>query len=159
MSVVHLHLLLNHVPVIGTFFIAFVLAVAIWRRNDGMAKLALVMTVGVGLIAAAVYFTGEPAEEAVEKLAGIGESMIHEHEEAAEAAFIGSTFAGALAIVLLAWARRTPLRRWASAAALVVVLGVGALMARTANLGGQIRHTEISSGSVAEPEREDHSGS
>lgn len=159
MSVVHLHLLLNHVPVIGTFFVAFVLAVAIWRRNDGMAKLALVMTVGVGLVAAAVYVTGEPAEEAVEHLAGIGESMIHEHEEAAELAFVASSLAGVLAVLLLLWARSKPLARWASSATLVVLLGVGALMARTANLGGQIRHTEISGGSVASPEREDHRGS
>lgn len=146
MSVVHLHLLLNHVPVIGTFFVAVVLAAAIWRRNDGMARLALVMTVGVGLVAAAVYFTGEPAEEAVEKLAGIGESRIHDHEEAAELAFVGSTFAAVLALLLLAWSRTRILARWASSAMLFVVLTVAALMARTANLGGQIRHTEISAG-------------
>lgn len=158
MSVIHLHLLLNHVPVIGTFFVALVLAVAIWRRNDGMAKLGLFMMVGIGLVAVAVYFTGEPAEEAVEKLAGVAEGMIHEHEEAAELAFIGSSAAGVLALALLAWSRGKQLRRSLASMALVAVLAVAGLMTRTANLGGQIRHTEISGAASVgvEMESDDH---
>jgi hypothetical protein len=158
MSVVHLHLLLNHVPVIGTFFVALVLAVAIWRRNDGMAKLGLFMTVAIGVVAAAVYFTGEPAEEAVEKLVGVADGMIHEHEEAAELAFIASSAAGLLSLALLAWWRGKQLPRSLASLVLVAVLAVAGLMARTSNLGGQIRHTEISGmASVGvETESDDH---
>ncbi len=149
MSLVHLHLLLNHVPVIGMFFVAFVLGVALWRRNDAMSKLGLVMLTGVGVIAAAVYFTGEPAEEAIENLAGLATSAVEAHEEAAIAAFIGSSIAGALAFILLAWSRRRELPRWAVGGVLVVVLGVAGVMGWTANLGGQIRHTEIAGGAPA----------
>lgn len=158
MSVVHLHLLLNHVPVIGMFFVAFILGVAIWRGNDGMAKLALATLAGIGAIAAVVYFTGEPAEEAVEHLAGVGESMIHEHEEAAEIAFIGSSLAGLFAVALLLWSRTRPLARSLWTITLLGVLAVAGLMARTASLGGQIRHTEISSGTSGREARqsEDH---
>lgn len=157
MSLVHLHLLLNHVPVIGVFFVAFVLGVALWRRNDAMSRLGLVMLTGVGVIAAVVYFTGEPAEEAIENLTGIAESVIEAHEEAATAAFIGSSIAGALAFVLLAWSRRRELPRWAVGSMLVIVLGVAGVMGWTANLGGQIRHTEIAGGNVAATrEQSDH---
>jgi hypothetical protein len=156
MTLVHLHLLLNHVPVIGTFFVAFILLAALWRRNEAIAKLGLVALAGVGLVAAAVYFTGEPAEEAVENLAGVADRIIHDHEEAAELAFIGSSIAGVVAVLLLAWSRRRELPRWTVAATLALVLGVAGLMAVTANLGGQIRHTEISGATVALPrERSD----
>lgn len=157
MSFVHLHLLLNHVPVIGMFFVLFVLAVALWRRNQDIAKLGLVMLTGVGIIAAAVYFTGEPAEDAIEDFAGIATSIVEDHEQAAKAAFIGSSIAGALALVLLAWSWRRELPRRAVSGVLVIVLGVAGLMGWTANLGGQIRHTEISGAvSTQLPRSDDH---
>jgi glucan phosphoethanolaminetransferase (alkaline phosphatase superfamily) len=150
MSIVHMHLLLNHVPVIGTLFVLLLLAVAVWRRSTEIGKLALFCVVGVALVAGVVFLTGEPAEEAVEHVVGVSESIIHEHEETAEAALFSSGLAGVVALVMLWWYRRRELPRWVAAAALVLALGVGGLMARTANLGGQIRHSEIRAGATVE---------
>ena len=155
MSPLHMHLVLNHVPVIGMIFVAFILGVALWRRNDGIAKLGLVMIAGIGVVTAAVFLTGEPAEEAVEKLAGVAGSAIHDHEELAEAALGAAAIAGAMAIVLLAWARKRVLPRAAMALSLLVVIAVAGLMGRTAYLGGQIRHTEIAGATVAAGEVEE----
>lgn len=155
MSPLHMHLMLNHVPVIGLLFVGFVLAVALWRRNDGIGKLGLVMLVGIGVVTAVVFLTGEPAEEVVEKLAGVNERVIHDHEEVAEAAFGATMIAGLLALVLLVWTRRRTLPRAAMALALVAVAGVAGLMGRTAFLGGQIRHTEVAGGAVAAGEESD----
>ncbi len=143
MSVVHLHLLLNHVPVVGIFAVLLILAVALLRKNDGIGRLGLFMLAGVGLVTVAVYFTGEPAEEAVEHLAGVSGSLIHSHEEAAEAAFVASSIAGVAALGLLLWSWRRSLPRWTLAVSFALTLAVSGLMAWTANLGGQIRHTEI----------------
>lgn len=152
MSPVHAHLLLNHVPVIGIFIVVFILAVALARQNDGIAKLGLVMLVGIALVTVAVFLTGEPAEEAVEDLAGVSESLIHSHEEAAKAAFIATGIAGAAALALLFGYRRRALSRWVLGASLALTLAVGGMMAWTANLGGQIRHTEIrNGGAIAAP--------
>ena len=150
MSPVHLHLLLNHVPVIGLIIVIFVLAAGFARRNDGIAKLGLVMLVGAALVTIAVYLTGEPAEEAIENLAGVSETLIHSHEEAAEAAFIATSIAGAAALALLLAYRRRQLARWALGASLALTLVVSGRMAWTANLGGQIRHTEINDGVALE---------
>lgn len=51
------------------------------------------------MIAIGVYFTGEPAEELIEHLAGFSEPLVERHEEAALIATIGisvlrSTFRG-----------------------------------------------------------------
>jgi Na+/proline symporter len=143
MSFVHLHLLLNHVPVIGIVFVVFVLLAALRLRNDGMAKLALIMLAGIAAVTALVYFTGEPAEDAVEKLAGVSKAIIHDHEEAAELSFIATSIGGVLALVVLWFNRRRELARATIVASLGGVLVISGMMAWTANLGGAIRHTEI----------------
>jgi MYXO-CTERM domain-containing protein len=102
-----------------------------------------------------VFLTGEPAEEAVEKLAGIHERVIHDHEELAEATLGTVSVAGLLALGLLGWRRRRILPRAALGLALAVVVGVGGLLARTAWLGGQIRHTEIAGGAASQAEADD----
>ena len=148
MSLVHLHLVLNHVPMIGLVFVALILAIAWWRGSGEMTRLGLVFAVGLAVVAGIVFLTGEPAEEAVEKLAGVTDRAIHAHEEAAEAALIATSLAGLVSVLGLAifWKRALP--RWVSGAALAVVLVAGGVMGWAANLGGQIRHTEIG-GSIA----------
>jgi hypothetical protein len=60
MSVVQLHLMLNHVPLIGMAFALLLLGAAVWRRNDGMARLGLAVMVGLAVVTAVVFLTGEP---------------------------------------------------------------------------------------------------
>lgn len=159
MSIVHLHLILNHVPVIGMAFALLILGVAAWRRNDGMGRLGLAVMVGLAVVTAAVFLTGEPAEEAVEKVATVSEAMIHPHEEAAEASLIATGIAGALALIALGVYRRRALPRWVTGAAFTAALVASTMLGWTANLGGRIRHTEIggttaaSSDDVRERER------
>jgi len=155
MSVLHLHLILNHVPVIGTAFVLLLLGVAVLRRNDGMAKLGLIVMIGLAAITAVVFLTGEPAEEAVEHIAGVSEATIHPHEEAAEASLIATSVAGALALVALAVFRRRALPRWVTASALAAVLVVSSMLGWTANLGGRIRHTELGGSAPVQRESED----
>ena len=143
MSVLHLHLGLNHVPLIGLLMVVVILAVALWRNSNEMARLGLVFSVGLAAIAGVVFLTGEPAEEAVEHLAGISERAIHAHEEAAEAALIATSLAGIVSLLGLAIFWRRTLPRWMTGATLAVVLVAGAVTGWVANLGGQIRHTEI----------------
>ena len=155
MSIVHLHLILNHVPVIGMFFVLLILAVAVGRRDSAGGKLGLFALTGLAVVTGLVFLTGEPAEEAVEDLAGVSEAMIHPHEEAAEAALIATLIVGAGALVALVIYRRRPLPRWAMGGALAASLVVSALLGWTANLGGQIRHTELGVSAPADRESDD----
>ena len=84
MSIVHLHLLLGHVPVVGILFALLLFAAAIFLRETVSTRFALGFSAALGAVAIAVYFTGGAAEEAVEKLAGVAEGAIEQHEEAAE---------------------------------------------------------------------------
>lgn len=151
MSLVHLHLLLNHVPVVGTLIALLLFATALLLRETVSTKFALAFTAGLAVVALAVYFTGGPAEDAVEKLAGVTERSIERHEEAAELATIAMGALGALCLIALAVFRAKRPPRWVALAGLLGTIAVSALMGWTANLGGQIRHTEIQGASNQQP--------
>ena len=95
----------------------------------------------------------------MEDLPGVTEQLIEDHEEAGEAAAIAFAVLGLASLGALALYRReAEVPRRVALATLVLGLIVGALMVRAANLGGQIRHTEIrgsngSAGSEGEPHR------
>ena len=85
-----------------------------------------------------------PAEETVEHLAGVSEAIIEQHEGAALTALIGATLLGAVSLGgLLAFRRSKTVAKTLVTVALFGSLVVSGLMAWTANLGGQIRHSEI----------------
>jgi hypothetical protein len=146
MNGAHLHLLMNHIPVLGTFFGLALLAFAAWKRSDELRKAALGTFVITALAAVATYLTGEPAEDGVKGLPGIIAALIERHEDAAGIALGGGIALGVLALGGLMWFRGgKPIKNWFNTLALAAAILVTGLMAWTANLGGQIRHTEIRS--------------
>ena len=149
MSTVHLHLLLNHFPIIGSIFAAVILVFAVMRKSSELGRLAFWFFTVLGILSIIVYLTGGSAEEAVERLPGISGTVIEEHEEAALVATIAIGVIGAVSVLLLFWFRRRMLPRAVMSAMLVGAMGVAGIMAYAANLGGQIRHTEIRDGTIA----------
>ena len=149
MNVVHLHLLLNHVPVVGVVFVTLLLMLGVLRGSAEIARVSLALLALVGAASILVYLTGEPAQDAIEKLPGFSERLVDRHEDAALIATVAAGCGGALALGALVFYRGRVLPRWLSLLVLVAAVGASGLMAYTANLGGQIRHTEIRSGSAA----------
>lgn len=144
MTWVHLHLLLNHVPVIGSVGGLLLLGYAAVRPSAEVLRLTLGMFVALAGIGVLVFLTGEPTEELVERLPGISEAFLERHEDAAlvATALLGVYGAIALgALVLYRGARAIP--RAAVWLLLALALIPTSAMAWTANLGGQIRHSEI----------------
>lgn len=155
MNTVHLHLLLNHLPVVGTVIGTLLLAVALLRRSDELGRISLGLFGLLGAIALVVYLTGEPAEDAVEKLPGISHGLVERHEDAALVATIVLGIFGALALATLLLYRRRALPRWVTMLGFDTALVASSTMAYTANLGGQIRHTEIRAGAALPSGRDD----
>jgi len=156
MSIVHLHLLLNHVPVVGTLVALLLFAAAIFMRESVSTKFALGFSAVIAVVAVAVYFTGGPAEEAVEKLAGVTERAIEQHEEAAEVTTMAMSIFGALSLAALIIFRKRRVPRWIGAAGFAGAVALSALMGWTANLGGQIRHSEIRSSNLQQDSGKSH---
>lgn len=152
MSSVHFHLLLNHFPVIGTLIAIALLAVAIVRRSNDVAKVSFGLLAALGAISLLVFFTGEPAEEAVENLPGFSEAITERHEEFALAATIVLASIGAFALAVLAILRNREVPRWITLGVFMLSLIGGGMMGYTAMLGGQVRHTEVRTGFVSPPD-------
>lgn len=146
----HLHLMVNHLPVLGAPFALVLGAVGWWRRQDVLMHAAFVALVVVGISGWAAQWTGHEAEEVVEELDGVSHQRIHRHEEAAEGAARGGLVLGAISLILLWIGRRRALHRGAVAVVLALTALLSGWLAYTANLGGEIRHPEIRAGGGAD---------
>jgi len=149
MTAAHFHLIVNHIPVLGTLFGAGILLAGLWWKQDAVVRVALGLFVIAGVGAAGAYVSGEGAEEIVEGLPGVTEAAMEAHEELALYAFIAAIVLGVAAIGALAAYRSRSIPRTASVVLLGLSLGVFGVMAATANLGGQIRHTELRAGAAS----------
>lgn len=148
MSGVHLHLLINHAPILGAFFALALLASSFFFAPEVLRRAALVVLIGAAAAGAAAYYSGEPAEDAIRGFPGVQRELIHEHEEIAESAMIAAAVLGAMALgVLVRW-RRAPIPVGVASTVLVATLAVSGLMAYTGLLGGRIRHTEVRAGAT-----------
>lgn len=143
MDSTHLHLVLNHFPIIGTLVGIGIMIYGYFTRSIETQKAALLTWVLMALIAIPVFVTGEPAEESVENLAGVSEGLIERHESLAKSALIAMEALGAIALITLFVGVSKKTLLLITFALSLITFG---LMARTGYLGGQIRHTEIRTG-------------
>jgi hypothetical protein len=146
----HLHLALNHVPVLGTPFLLGFLVWSWLRRQAVTLRFCLWLFVVLAVASIGIKFTGDFAAETIGVLPGFNKTMIDRHEESADQATAGVFFmslAAAVALILSRKGRPTP--AWSLGLLAVLALVTFALMTRTANLGGHIRHPEIRPGPSA----------
>jgi len=149
MNWAHVHIGINHAPVIGIIFAFLLLIWGMMKRSEEVKRISLGIFVIIALIAIPVYITGGGAEEVVKHLPGVSESVIEKHEESAFSTFIMVEVLGLLTLGgLFLYRRPQNFSTWFVILSLTLSILVGGLMVRTANLGGQIRHTEIRSEST-----------
>jgi len=150
MNWAHVHLMLTHVPVVGLGFSVVLLGLTRLKSSPELQRVSLGFFVLVGLVTLPVFFTGESAEELVDRLPGVSEALLEQHEAAGTLALIAVGELAALALGWLLLSRRVrPIPRWFGITLLLLAIGVGGVMAWTANLAGTIRHTEIHGGAQA----------
>ena len=147
----HIHLMLNHIPVIGVAVPITLLLTDSVRKSRKLEWLSLQMFVVFSLLTIPVYLTGSPAHRQMRKMPEISQDAIQRHCNAADFAFWTMEGLGAFSLFALYKFRSSeavppPL----TAALLGLALLTLGLMIWVANLGGKIRHSEIASSRTAE---------
>ncbi len=158
MSTTHIHLLLNHLPILGSAFgVALLLLTFLLRAPDGrrwLTRVALGTLVLAAVAAVPVNLTGEGTEHEVLHQPGVSHDAIEEHEEAADSALLALSAAGALALLTLLFERQDHrLTRPAVLTTLAVGLISAALMARTGYEGGKIRRPDLRGSEIEATEK------
>ncbi len=144
MDWIHLHLALNHIPVLGT---PFLLCFLLWSWQKGQSatiRFCVEMFAMLALASIAIKFTGDFAAEQIPPSPEFEKRLIDRHEQSADQATTGVFVMGVAAVVSLLLSRGgRPLPKWSLPLIAALALATCLLMARTAQLGGHIRHPEI----------------
>src|SRR6202142_3477362 len=152
MNLAHVHLLLNHFPVIGTMIGIGLFVVSLLGKSEHLQQASLVIFLGIALITIPTYQSGNAAQHAIKNLPGISADLMEAHNDAALLAFIFMEITGAVAwFGLWQYRRTTRVGRGTLAFVMLLSLITLGLMSNAANIGGLIRHPEILVGPVASP--------
>ena len=144
MNDAHLHMAVNHFPIIGTLFGLGILVTGLILKNNSVKNTAYILFAVAAIFAAFSMGTGEGAEELVEDMPNIGHQIIHEHEEIAEKFAIILYATGFFGLVsLFASYKKLRFATLFSYITLALALVAGVLTKSVGTTGGEIRHTEI----------------
>jgi uncharacterized membrane protein len=144
MNDAHLHMVVNHFPIIGTIFGIGILITGLLLKNNSVINTAYYLFIIAAIFGILSMSTGEGAEEIVEDFPEIGKTIIHEHEEFAEKLAIILDFMGGLSLLalFLNFKKNSKVKIVS-----LIILGLGIvslfLIQKVGTSGGAIRHTEI----------------
>jgi uncharacterized membrane protein len=144
MNEAHFHLVVNHLPIVGILIGLLVLVSGFILKKPEVKVTALGIFVFSALASIAAFYSGEGAEEIVENIPGISETLINQHEEAAELFFTVVLILGGISLITMF----LEIKKYAFAKIgfILVILGslaAGVLAKNVGTTGGEIRHTEI----------------
>lgn len=148
MNQTHIHLLITHLPIFGSILGGLVLAYGIWTKSNQTKIAAYYLLIISSIGAVIAYFTGEGAEETVEKIPGISKNIIEQHSDFAMYALVSLSILGVVVLIgLFLSLRKSTLSRTIAITTFFISLISFGLVVWTGYLGGKIRHTEINSAS------------
>ena len=144
MNDAHLHLVVNHFPIIGIIFGIGILIIGLIIKNQSIKNTAFVLFIIAAIFGFASMNTGEGAEEIAEKLPGVTEQLIETHEELAEtfSLFLYTTGLLSLVTLVLVYLKNNLAKITTIATVSIAIIAVY-FAQQTGTSGGEIRHTEI----------------
>ena len=122
LSLVDLHLALNHSPLFGELFAFALMAIGLLSRKQTLVTAGLVIAIlSAGCAYAAVY-TGDGAESFIKQsppIPGVDKALIEPHAQAADYLATASYITAGLAFIslIIGWRRASGRFRWLTTAA------------------------------------------
>ncbi|WP_226064944.1 hypothetical protein [Kaistella polysaccharea] len=147
MDELHMHLVVNHLPIIFPVVGIIILLIGIFSKSEVTKRNAYIIFILGAITSMVAMGTGEGAEDSATKIAGLSENLIKKHEEVSEI-FAALTYVlGAISLVaLIASFRNSVISKYAP-----FLVGIFAIVSlffaqKVGTTGGEIRHTEIRTG-------------
>ncbi|WP_413167633.1 hypothetical protein ACL6C3_13235 [Capilliphycus salinus ALCB114379] len=140
----HIHLILNHFPIVGMIF-GFLLLIYAWlKKSEDLHQASYWTFITIALISIAVFYSGNQAAATVQNLPNVTGALIHEHNQVAKQALIALEILGSMSLLgLLLFSGDKKRPSWFSITLLTVTLIGVVLVSWTGFQGGIIRHTEV----------------
>ncbi len=152
MNGAHYHLIVNHLPIVGVVIGILILIAGLWLKNREVKLTALGVFIFASLASIAAFYTGDGAEDVVENIAGISESLIHEHEELAESFLTLTLILGGIALLaFIAEIKKSKFAKYLIWLVFLIAVADGILAKYVGTSGGEIRHSEIRNDANAAP--------
>ena len=139
MNAAHWHLIMNHIPIVGSFFASLLLIFGLLRKSNSVILTSYWFFILLGIFAFIGYLSD----------AGLADDkLITPHAQAAQKAALTLYAAAVLSLIAL-FVKSLKTSRAMPVIILLVSLAGSGLMAWTGMLGGEIMHKEIRPGFVA----------
>src|SRR5262245_743887 len=144
MNLAHVHIVLNHVPSLGSIAGLLLLAAGIYKKDEALKQFAYGVLVLITMAVLPTYITGAEAQRLVAKNPSYSAGTIQLHQNAAMVTLLTMTAAG-----LFAWfgmwedRRRGRSGSVTTMATLISTMAAVAFILVTASIGGKISHPEI----------------
>jgi uncharacterized membrane protein len=155
MNAAHLHLLVNHLPIVGLLIAFFTFLFGVIFKNSTVKRTALCICILCSTSVFLANASGEEAEEQVEEIVGIDHRTIHEHEEAAEP-LMPVAILTILASAVSLWSdlKQKSFTTKVQLFTFILMLAGVIISARAGYTGGMIRHPEAYN--TAQTEHHEH---
>lgn len=139
-----IHLLFNHIPVIGVPLSWLLLTAGAFRHSRELIQAAYVSFILMALLTIPAFKSGGPAVHVVRDLPGISRPVIRAHAQAADKAFWGVELLGLAGLIGVWFSKRADgVPPGVTVLTLLFGLGASVWLGWVAHLGGLIRHPEI----------------
>lgn len=170
MDIAYLHIITNHIPIIGIPFALFILLLGIWRKSDELKAVGMLAFAFLGIATLGVFLLGQGGEDFVEELAGVSHDAIEDHEKMGLISLIAVGITAVLSLFGLIFYKGFALLKrrkaekllngevdanakpyfpnWLIFAVLALALLSAGILGYTGKLGGKIRHTEFYGGAA-----------
>src|SRR5215510_3499153 len=99
MNLAHIHIVLNHVPSLGSVLGLALLAWATYTKNESMKKFSFGVLALVALATLPTYLTGNAARQVIAKEPNALLGVVEVHQNGAMLTLVAMTFAGAKSVI------------------------------------------------------------
>ena len=147
MDELHLHLIVNHLPIIFPIVGTIILLIGIFSTSEVTKRNAYVIFILGAITSIAAMVTGENAENSATQIAGLSDSLIEKHADISEIFATLTYVLGAISLVaLIASFRNSVISKYAPFVVGILAIVCLLFAQKVGTTGGEIKHNEIRTG-------------